>query len=72
VNQGCLGENAAHDFIAMRGEIDAANQKRLGRNDIAGWSWCKRCGASLEVYCGVGTRPQITLPTYSPEKQCDG
>ena len=64
MNDGCIGENAAHDFIEMQGEISVENQKRLGRTDIVGWSWCKRCGAVLEVLAGMGEPARITMPKY--------
>jgi len=62
---GCIGENAAHEFTEMNGEMSTENQKRLTRVDIVGWAWCKRCGSVLEVKAGAGEPPVITAPRYS-------
>jgi hypothetical protein len=71
--KGCIGgENAAHEFDEMGGALNDANQKRLGRTDVVGWAWCKRCGAVLEVLAGAAEPARITLPNYLNEKQETG
>lgn len=69
---GCIGENAAHDFTDMNGELSPENQKRLGRTDIVGWAWCRRCGAVLEVLAGAAQPARITLPTYGNVNESKG
>lgn len=63
MSAACLGgDNAAHEFCEMHGDLSPQNQKRLGRIDIVGWAWCKRCGAILEVLAGASEPARLTFP----------
>ena len=60
---GCIGENAAHDFTGLQ-QIETENGERLGRTDIVAWAWCKNCGSVLNIYAGADERPLIVHPRY--------